>query len=295
MVDELPIKQVGTLIANALFRSGVTLVVTLSLLAAANGTHADLVASINRVRSTGCDGKRVGIAALRAEARLDAAARAVAGTVPLQRALQEADYRSVKAVVLHISGNIDDAGLARTLQERYCTSIADSAFRDIGVFRNRGNFWAVLAAPFTAPGTPDRAVVARKILDLVNQARAKPRECGRSSHPAAPPLKANRLLDQAAQGHANDMAARSYFSHDGPDGSAPATRVSRAGYVWQMTGENIAAGNISAEETVAGWLRSPPHCVNIMEGHFTELGVGFAVNERSEKGIYWVQVFGRPR
>ncbi len=267
----------------------------LLLVGLTSGAHADLVASINGVRAGGCDGKQGGIASLRTAPRLDATARSVSGAVPLQSALKQAGYRSMKSAVLHVSGAIDDAALAKILQQRYCTTIIDAWFREIGIHRAAGNVWVVLAAPFAPPGAHDRAGVARKVLDLVNQARAKERECGRTSHPAAPPLKANARLDQAALAHASDMAAHGYFSHDGRDGSAPAVRVSRAGYAWQATGENIAAGNPSVDETVAGWLRSPAHCANIMEARFTELGVGFAVSERSEMGIYWVQVFGRPR
>ncbi|MFN0304232.1 MAG: CAP domain-containing protein [Burkholderiales bacterium] len=261
----------------------------------AGGAHADLVTSINHVRAAGCEAKQGGIASLRIAPRLGATARSVGGAVPLQRALKEAGYRSRKSAVLQVSGAIDDAALAKILQQRFCATLIDGAFREIGIHRDAGAVWVVLAAPFAPPGAHDRAGVARQVLDLVNQARAKPRACGKTNHPAARPLKANGRLDQAALAHAKDMAAHSTFSHDGRDGSAPAVRVSRAGYAWQATGENIAAGNASAEETVAGWLQSPAHCANIMDARFTELGVGFAVNEQSEMGIYWVQAFGRPR
>ncbi|MFM9887362.1 MAG: CAP domain-containing protein [Burkholderiales bacterium] len=260
-----------------------------------SGARADLVASINGVRASGCEGQQGGIASVRIAPRLDATARAVGGSVSLQIALKQAGYRSMKSAVLHASGTIDDAAVAKILRERYCTTIIDAAFREIGIHRKSGNVWVVLAAPFAPPGAHDSAAVARKVLDLVNLARAKPRACGGTNYPAARPLKANARLDEAALAHASDMAAHSYFSHDARDGSAPAVRVSRAGYAWQATGENIAAGNPSVDETVIGWLRSPAHCTNIMEARFTELGVGFAVNERSEMGIYWVQVFGRPR
>ncbi len=277
------------------FTGALLFVVLLTLLGVASSARADLVKTVNDIRASGCDGRSGGLAPLRAEPRLAAAARAMAGAATLDNALKEARYRSVKAVVLHVSGTADDAGIVRLLRERHCAAIADTAFREIGIFRSQGSMWAVLAAPFAAPGAADRAVVARTVLDLVNQVRAKPRECGGSRYPAAPPLKTNRLLDQAAQAHADDMAKQNYFSHEGRDGSFPAVRVGRTGYPWQSTAENIAAGNVSAEETVAGWLRSPEHCMNIMEGRFTELGVAFAVNERSTMGIYWVQVFGRPR
>jgi uncharacterized protein YkwD len=40
-----------------------------------------------------------------------------------------------------------------------------------------------------------------------------------------------------------------------------------------MTGENIAAGQMTPEEAVAGWLRSPGHCANLMNGGYSEMAV----------------------
>ena len=63
-----------------------------------------------------------------------------------------------------------------------------------------------------------------------------------------------------------------------------------------MTGENIAAGSQMTPETaVAGWIRSPGHCANLMNPGFSEMGAAFAVDARSEMGVYWTQAFGAPR
>ena len=94
--------------------------------------------------------------------------------------------------------------------------------------------------------------------------------------------------------HAADMARYNYFSHSGRDGSDPAQRVERAGYRYRSTGENIAAGQLNPEDAVAGWIKSPPHCANLMNPAFTEMGVAFAVDPSSEMGVYWTQAFGRP-
>ena len=59
--------------------------------------------------------------------------------------------------------------------------------------------------------------------------------------------------------------------------------------------ENIAAGQQTAAEVVAGWLASPGHCANIMGPNFVHMGVSYVVNPKSRIGIYWAQVFGRPR
>ena len=108
-------------------------------------------------------------------------------------------------------------------------------------------------------------------------------------------MRWNDTLAEAARLHAVDMARHSYFSHAGRDGSNPAQRVTRAGYKYRATGENIAAGQTSPEEAVAGWIRSPPHCANLMNPVFTEMGVAYAVDATSEMGVYWAQAFGTPR
>jgi uncharacterized protein YkwD len=62
-----------------------------------------------------------------------------------------------------------------------------------------------------------------------------------------------------------------------------------------MTGENIAAGLMKPEEAMAAWVKSPDHCANLMNPAFTEMGVAFAVDSRSDMGVYWTQAFGAPR
>ena len=101
-------------------------------------------------------------------------------------------------------------------------------------------------------------------------------------------------LGNAALAHSLDMATHDYFEHAGADGSTPAARVTRAGYAWRVVGENLAAGVATAEEAVAGWLQSPPHCQNLMDPRFTDMGVGYMVNPRDRSVIFWTQVFAQP-
>jgi uncharacterized protein YkwD len=137
--------------------------------------------------------------------------------------------------------------------------------------------------------------VAARVLALTNQARAQPRRCGSESFAAAPPLRANPRLDRAAAAHAQEMARHSFMAHEGRDGSEPAERITRAGYRWRSIGENVAAGQTSADEVVRDWLRSPGHCANLMSLRFSEMGIAYAVNPSSTDGMYWTQTFGRPR
>jgi uncharacterized protein YkwD len=161
---------------------------------------------------------------------------------------------------------------------------------------------AVLAAASTAGVHAGEAVVGRasaaavnaRVVQLVNAARSNGRRCGSERFAAAPSLGVSRKLNEAAAGHARDMARRKYFEHRGSDGSQPKDRVLRAGYHSRLTGENIAYGPESAEEVVAGWLASPGHCANIMDPRFQDIGVGLATG-RKRGQIYWVQNFGAPR
>ena len=129
------------------------------------------------------------------------------------------------------------------------------------------------------------ADVRARVAELVNAARSKGRKCGSERFPAAPPLIVSPELNEAAEGHARDMARKDYFEHRGADGSQPKDRVLRAGYKPRLTGENIALGPESAEEVIAGWLASPGHCANIMDSRFQHIGVGLATGSGARQDL----------
>jgi uncharacterized protein YkwD len=188
---------------------------------------------------------------------------------------------------------------------------------EVGIYIDSRQFWIVMAAPLTSqrapvasyaptvpryappPGTPRLGVsgiaVGHRILDLINEARAAPRRCGNEMFAAAPPVRWNDKLAESSQRHSEDMAQYNFFDHVNPrDGTHSWERVERAGYNYRSTGENIAAGYRSAEEAVAGWIKSPGHCANLMNPEFTDMGAALAVNRRSKMGLYWTQEFGAP-
>ncbi|MGV3614414.1 MAG: CAP domain-containing protein [Fimbriimonas sp.] len=144
-------------------------------------------------------------------------------------------------------------------------------------------FAVTLSMGFQAPPPNPPAAVA-EVSRLTNAAREKE---GRL------PLRLNDALTKAAQAHADDMAARGYFSHEGQDGSDMSDRVERIGYRYRGLAENIAMGQRTPKEVVAGWLKSSGHRTNILNGEYRDLGVGTAKDKRGV--IRWVQVFGTPR
>jgi hypothetical protein len=88
-------------------------------------------------------------------------------------------------------------------------------------------------------------------------------------------LALNGQLDNAAQAKANDMSARDYWSHNTPDGQTPWTFMTAAGYDYQLAGENLAYGFATASDTLTGWMNSPGHRANILNGGYTEVGFGY--------------------
>ena len=103
------------------------------------------------------------------------------------------------------------------------------------------------------------------------------------------PLKPSPKLTEAAAEHARDMATSGVMSHEGTDESTPEGRVRAAGYVYQRTGENVAAGQKSSGEVMGDWMASEHHRENIL-GDFTEIGAAKAI---SPDGIpFWCVEFG---
>jgi uncharacterized protein YkwD len=92
------------------------------------------------------------------------------------------------------------------------------------------------------------------------------------------PLSLNSKLDAAAQANADDMAARDYWSHYTPEGNPPWVWVDNQGYAYQALAQNLATGFSDEQSTVNGWMASPPHRENLLNGTYTEVGFGFANN-----------------
>lgn len=135
----------------------------------------------------------------------------------------------------------------------------------------------------------DRGRVRAELVTLIDGER---RRAGRQ------PLAVDSRLDAAAQRHADDMLARSYFAHRDPDGKTVRERAREAGFDWSAIGENIAEGQQSIKEVIESWMRSAGHRENILDRRYTRTGVGLALGRDLKTGEYrvlWVQTFGLQR
>lgn len=256
---------------------------------------ADLVDYVNALRSRGCAGAQATSTQLKQTRALDAVAKEWAKGGRLQQALEKTGYRALHSSSMRVSGAANEQAVVKVLAEHYCRIVTSREFTDIGIEQRGRDAWLVAAAPLNFPAIRDANGIAREVLELVNEARSKPRKCGGTSFKAAQPVTLSDTLNKAAALHAQDMARNSHFEHRGTDDSSPADRATRVGYRWRNVAENIAAGAPTAQAVVAGWLRSPGHCVNIMGPQYREMGIAFALNPNSEAGIYWAQTFATAR
>ena len=147
---------------------------------------------------------------------------------------------------------------------------------------------ATSPAPTAAPAIPPPADVAAwpyETVRLINAVRAGY---------GLPPLAYNETLARAAQGQANDCAARGWCSHTGSDGSDIKTRILRAGYVptgwaecWAQRQTPQGAVDIWMDEVPP----DDPHRRTLLTTWLAEIGVGVA---QTDWGYYFIADFGRP-
>ena len=213
----------------------------------------------------------------------------------MQKAAADAGYLSAEIAGIHLSGAGNDAEVEQMLMQRECRTLQNPKMREFAAVQRGHEIWMVLAVPVTLPVRGDAASVSRVVLDLVNAARGAGRRCGGKYFAPVAPLILDPRLTQAALQHSRDMAEHDAFDHRGRDGSSPATRIERAGFKdHRIVGENIAAGAMTPPEVVQGWLASPAHCENIMDGRFTLLGVAYAENLQTQAAVFWTQDFAAP-
>ena len=143
-----------------------------------------------------------------------------------------------------------------------------------------------------APTSPPPSAEARDTLQRINAYRAAGATCGTRRFDPAAPVAWSPRLEQAAQKHARDMAARRTMSHAGGDGSSMSDRVAREAYAFSTLGENVSAGYTTVPEALAGWMRSPGHCANMMSKSFREVGVAGASVPGDTYGWYRAMVLG---
>ena len=273
-----------------------TLSLALGFASSATATEeSQLVESINAYRSQiqRCAGQPAGeLPPLAADPRLVLSPDSNIGD--LQQAMARAAYPMVNVQAITLKGPVNAQAAMKAVQESFCQVVLDPQFVDIGVSRAGPAWRIVLARPLLSGRLGDWQAEGQKLLELINSARAQPRQCGTQAFSATTPLAWNATLASAALDHTRSMANNNFFDHKDRDGRTPGDRAELAGYSGQLVGENIAAGQDTPRKVLDGWLTSPGHCANLMNQQFSELGAAYAVDPKSDAGIYWTSLFGAP-
>lgn len=132
-------------------------------------------------------------------------------------------------------------------------------------------------------GTTGIETMEAQVLTLINTHREQN---------GLPALANNSRLNVSSHNHSLDMARRGYFSHTSLDGRSPFDRMRAAGYNCGTMGENIAAGQRSAQQVFDAWKKSAGHNKNMLNRSYKSVGIGLVHMPGSKYGYYWTTNFG---
>lgn len=166
---------------------------------------------------------------------------------------------AIALFVLPKNGDILDSGVKR-----------DGTPGDVGLVYIDPN---IVALAGELNGSPETQAAAKAAFDQINAIRS------------ARGLRAytwNNGLEQAAGVRA--VEAVSVWSHTRPDGTDYWTVNSALVY-----GENLAKGYFSADSAVNGWVNSPTHLANIVDGEFKSAAISIHM---AGGQWYWANEFG---
>jgi uncharacterized protein YkwD len=102
-------------------------------------------------------------------------------------------------------------------------------------------------------------------------------------------LTMHSKLNNSAQGKANHMISKNYWSHNAPDGTTPWYWFSNAGYKYTKAGENLAYGFDNSAQINDAWMGSSGHRANVL-GAYADVGFGIANGSNYQGGPYTVVV-----
>jgi uncharacterized protein YkwD len=131
-----------------------------------------------------------------------------------------------------------------------------------------------------SPG--DSGAIRSRHVDAVNAVRAQA---------GAQPVRLSAELNAAAETHARDMAVQGRAWHFGSDLTSPRERAARAGYIAEISGENLAEGNDSDLVVLQSWLDFADTRAVILDPSARGIGLGW-FQDASGK-LWWVQLLGR--
>ena len=192
-----------------------------------------------------------------------------------------------------IEGAKNEKALLQIVASNYCQIVLNAEFTEIGVYERGDSAWIVVAVPKKLPTADDMPQVAARVLELVNEARAKPRKCGSRRFEPAPPLTLSTdpvaRRAGACEGHEREQASSSIA---GPTAASPRSARPAPVTTGRRSRRTLRRERRARKMVVQGWLDSPGHCVNIMGPQYREMGLAYFTDFAHKGEIYWAQEFG---
>jgi len=164
---------------------------------------------------------------------------------------------------LHITGNVD---------VYQCVPISETCKNPQPPVQDAG--------PPAPPGICGNSLET-EVFNRVNQERTKQ---------GLKTLNCDSIAAQVAHQYSQYMCNAGFFSHFGPDGSTPSSRLKAAGATFIGCGENIAAGQPTPQMVMQSWMNSSGHKANILSTKWSHIGVGYVSCSGGMKH-YWTQDF----
>ncbi|MCI8541588.1 MAG: CAP domain-containing protein [Erysipelotrichaceae bacterium] len=175
--------------------------------------------------------------------------------------------RNVLCQVNDNSGNITSTFLAVNVQSAPSTTHTPVTANNSGVLSIPGIYYGGF-----------ETVQIKEVANQVNRYR--------SAAGLAPVMLDLGLYHNVTYLRALEVASK--FSHTRPNGKPCHTIYAEYGLGYGSEGENIARGQVSAQEVVSDWMNSPTHRENILRPEFTRMSVGLV----NSGGVWvWVQEF----
>ena len=109
-------------------------------------------------------------------------------------------------------------------------------------------------------------------------------------------LREDPRLKKAALMKAKDMLENDYFGHESPTGVPGWYFVKKAGYPYEVAGENLAIGFLDSKEVHQAWNNSPSHRYNLLHPKFEDVGIAVLRGEfQGNEVTVVVQFFGKQK
>lgn len=128
---------------------------------------------------------------------------------------------------------------------------------------------------------------ASNIIQLINAERTSR---------GLPALSQNSLLNKAAQTRSGVLATLGKLVHVSAPANTAWPTLAAVGYTYKSAGENLASVPPTGMDVVPAWMASAPHKANILDGNYSEVGIGISQGPYEGGTAYYiVAYFGQPR